>query len=96
MKPEDIKEYEIGEHCFGEILEVNGMGYDDIPKQQVINFINNMLDHEHNINSEMLTQKVFALCLEYLQLEVDEDESYNSSCETCGNYNHSTKFKWKY
>ena len=43
MKVEDIKEFETGEHCFGEILLVNGVDYEDIPVQDVKSFILDML-----------------------------------------------------
>ena len=86
-----IKEYKIGEHCFGPILEVNGKDYEDLDKKEVRKFINHMM--ENDINSELLTREIFSTCLEYLQYDVDEDESYDSyTCDQCFNINWSTKY----
>ena len=58
-----IKEYKIGEHCFGPILEVNGKDYEDLDKKEVRKFINHMM--ENDINSELLMREIFSTCLEY-------------------------------
>lgn len=88
MKAKDIKEFEIGEHCFGEILSVNGVDYEDIPVEDVKSFILDML--ENDINASSLLKEAFKQCLEHLQADLEDETS--SFCETCGNYN--TCEKW--
>jgi hypothetical protein len=89
MKVEDIKEYETGEHCFGEILSVNGVDYEDIPVDDVKSFIQDMLYND--INASRLLKHVFKQCLEYLQADLEDSNS--SYCEQCGNYNSYEKWK---
>lgn len=89
MRKDDITTYIIGEHCFGPILEVNGIEYNDISKEDVNEFISDML--ENDINSDSLRRAVFQLVLEHLQLE--SEESSSDSCEQCGNYNYTNTYK---
>lgn len=89
MKAIDIKEYEEGEHCFGPILEVNGIEYNDIPKEEAIEFITDMLHNTYM--SDSLIREVFQIALSYLDSDVTE--SHNDSCEQCGNWNYSNKHK---
>ena len=35
MKSEDVKIYESGNHCFGDILRVNSVDYEDISKEDI-------------------------------------------------------------
>lgn len=88
MKPEEIKDYEIGNHCFGPILRVNGEDYEDLDKQSVMDFILYML--QEDINSESLKMEVFEKALDYLQFDVDEH--HYDSCDQCGNPNDYYKF----
>ena len=83
MTPQDIKEFETGRHCFGEILTVNGTEYEDLDKQGVLSFINTCLTTD--INSEHLTREVFKMCLDYLQHNCVD--SHSSKCDQCGDWN---------
>ena len=85
----DIKEYEIGNHCFGPILTVNGTQYNDIPQEEIKKFILNMF--ENDINSDLLIREVFKLSLEYLQLDCIKND--HDTCEQCGNWNDYRKYK---
>jgi hypothetical protein len=89
MKTSDVKEFEIGEHCFGEILSVNGVDYEDISVEEQKEFIQDML--ENNINTSSLLKHVFKQCLEYLQADLEDSNS--NYCEQCGNYNSYEKWK---
>lgn len=88
MKAKDIKDFELGEHCFGEILSVNGTDYDDLKKQDILEFITDMFDND--INSSSLIRDTFKNCLEHLQYDCIESSS--SSCDQCGNYNNYAKY----
>lgn len=41
MKAKDIKEFELGEHCFGETLRVNETDYEDLTKEEILVNMNN-------------------------------------------------------
>jgi len=84
-----IDSYEIGEHCFGKILRVNGVDYEDLDKKEVIAFI--LERFEKDINREILIEETFQNLLEHLQYDCVEDEI--SSCDQCGNYNFYSKYK---
>lgn len=88
MKIKDIKEYELGKHCFGEILTINGKDYVDISKEDAIEFILDMF--ENDLNSEILIMETFKNALEYLQGEIVENNS--SSCDQCGDWNYYSKY----
>jgi hypothetical protein len=89
MKQQDIREFELGNHCYGDILRVNGTDYDEIEKEDVLEFILDML--RNDINSEAITREVFKICLENLQFV--DTESNDSRCDQCGNYNEHTKYE---
>lgn len=84
MKAEDIKEFGLGEPCFGPILRVNGKEYEDLSKEDVIEFINDMLLND--LNKENLLMETFRNCLEMLQF--DSIESTTDRCDQCSNYNY--------
>jgi len=88
MKETDINEYEIGEHCFGPILRVNGNDYEDLSKEDIVEFINDMFTN--NLNSNHLIMETLKLTLQYLEFDCTESDS--DSCEQCGNYNNYSKF----
>jgi len=88
MKEKDINEYILGEHCFGQILTVNGLDYEDIPKEHILELINDMLIN--NCNSNLLLRETLKNCLEYLEFE--RLESDRSSCDQCGNWNYREKY----
>jgi hypothetical protein len=89
MKPEDIKTYELGDHCFGPILRVNDVDYEDINESDIISFINNMM--ENDINKSNLIKELFQSTIEYLQYDMIENSS--DRCDSCGNYNTYAKFE---
>ncbi len=89
MKPEDIKTYELGEHCYGPILVVNGVEYEDLDESDVISFINHMM--KDGINKSDLIRNIFETSLSYLKYDMIENSS--SSCESCGNFNTYAKFE---
>lgn len=89
MKVNEIKEFETGEHCFGEILTVNGVDYEDISKEDQKEFILEML--EKDINSSHLLKEIFKTCLDYLQADLEDSNS--NYCDQCGNYNSYEKWK---
>lgn len=88
MKQQDIQEFETGNHCFGEILTVNGKDYEDISMEEAVEFINDML--KNSPNQESLIKEVFETCLDYL--EFDPTESTTDTCEQCGDWNSYTKW----
>lgn len=90
MKIEDIENYETGEHCYGSILRINGKDYEDLSKEAVLEFINEMFDNNKNINSSNFIRETLENALNYL--EFDCKESSHSSCEQCGNWNNYGKF----
>ena len=84
----EINEFELGNHCFGEILRVNGRDYEDLTKEEIMGFI---LDRfENDINSGSLIKDVFKNCLEYLQYDSEETDS--SHCDQCGNWNYYSRY----
>ncbi len=89
MKESDVKEYETGNHCYGEILWVNGKEYADIDKQEKIELLLDMFENNHN--SELLLREVFSLALAYIEAELVEDT--NDKCDQCGDWNTYSKFK---
>lgn len=88
MKAEDIKKFRIGEHCFGPILEVNDKRYEEISKEDILEFINDRF--ENDINSDILIQETFKNLLEHLQY--DFVEGSNDVCDQCGNWNFSEEY----
>lgn len=89
MKQGDIKEFELGNHCYGDILNVNGTDYDDLKKEDVIEFITDMLLND--INSESIMKEALKVCLENLQFDCTEND--HGSCEQCGSYNQYNKYE---
>jgi hypothetical protein len=83
-----IKEYETGKHCFGPILTVNRIEYNDLKQEDVIEFINYMF--KNNLNSGLLIRNCFETSLEYLHSEMVDSSS--DSCGQCGNYNTYAKY----
>lgn len=89
MKPKDIKEYEEGSHCFGDICVVNGVDFEDISQEDALEFIVDMCTND--ISSRQITKQLFKTCLENLQY--DMVDSTSSSCEQCGDWNSWSKWK---
>lgn len=89
MKEVDIFEIEQGSHCFGPILKINGVDYEDVPVDDLKELINDMLTN--NYNKESLLQVIVLECLGYLQSEQIEYDSHK--CDQCGDYNWYSKSK---
>lgn len=83
-----IKEFEKGESCFGPILTVDGVDYQDLKQEDVVEFINYMF--RENINNGLLIRECFETCLDYL--EAEQVESSSDSCNQCGNHNYYAKY----
>lgn len=90
MKAKDVEEFEIGSHCFGKTLTVNGIDYDDLDKESVLELVNDML--RNDINSSSMIKEMFEFCLEHLQY--NEVESRSNKCDQCGNYNYYAKYAY--
>lgn len=90
MKYSDIKSYEIGESCFDEILRVNGIDYEDLSKEDIMEFINDMFN---SLNGHIYIKETFKTLLE--NVEGDLVEHNNSSCDQCGNHNTYYKYEVK-
>jgi len=88
MKAKDIKEFELGSHCFGEILNANGVAYEDIGNEEIMELIVDMF--ENDVNASHLIREAFKNSLEHLQYECKESDS--DSCGQCGDYNHYNKY----
>lgn len=89
MKEEDIQEFELGHHCFGDILNVNGKDYEELSREDVLEFINETLNKE-NINTDSFVMRVFKMALEELQYECADSRS--SKCDQCGDWNDYEKY----
>lgn len=89
MKEKDIKEFEIGEHCFGPILTVNGEDYADLKKEDVLEFIRDIM--ENNINNESFIRETFEAALLYVHYTESEGGEWDM-CEQCGSPNFCTKY----
>lgn len=93
MKANQIKDFELGESCFGEILRVNGTDYEDLTKEEILELITDMF--ENDINASSLIREVFKNSLEHLEydcIESDTGKFLSSSCEQCGNWNSYSKY----
>ena len=91
MKIKDIKNFEIGNHCYGDIIKVNGIDYDNLSNDDILEFIKDMF--ENNINSSSLIQETFKSALELLNCINISSES--DACDQCGNWNHHDKYEIK-
>lgn len=88
MKVQDIKEFETGEHCFGEILNINGKDYSEFKEEDILSMIQQM--STESINSSSFIRETFKLLLEYLQ--ADMVDSSSNACLQCGSYNNYAKW----
>ena len=88
MKESDVKDYETGNHCYGDILRVNGEDYKDIDEQEKIELLLDMFENNHN--SELLLREAISLALGYIELDLVEDT--NDKCDQCGDWNTYSKF----
>jgi len=80
-------EIEYGHHCFGDILRVDGVNFDDMSTERQLEII--LLAAE---NKESRTEmfKIALYCF-----EGEEVESSNYSCDSCGDWNSYTKIEVK-
>lgn len=91
MKVNDIENFEIGNHCFGKILRINGKNYEDFSKQEIVEFILDMF--ENDVNADHLLMETFENALTALQFEQEENYSNNHSiCDQCGNDNSLERY----
>lgn len=88
MLRRDIIEYEMGNHCFGEILRINGEDFNDMDKNEIIEFIVDFLKNDYN--GEVLLYDILKTTLEYM--DYDQIEYSDSSCDQCGNWNYYSKY----
>ena len=88
MKAKEVKEYEIGKHCFGEILRVNGTDYEDLEKDEILELIIDMFNND--INASSLIREAFISSLEHLQYDCVESD--NHVCDQCGDWNDYSKY----
>lgn len=89
MKEKDIQEFELGNHCFGDILRVNSKSYEELSHEDVLEFINEILNRE-DINTYSFVMRVFKMALG--ELQYDCAESRSSKCDQCGNWNDYEKY----
>lgn len=88
MKVSDVIEYELGEHCFGPIVKVNGIHNEDISKEDKIELLNDVIMNDDN--GELLLDELFIKALEFLDYSVAEESS--DRCDQCGNWNSYGRF----
>lgn len=89
MDIKDINDIEIGESCFGEILRLNGIDYEDINQEDVLNMINYLF--KNNLNKHILIKECFKISIDYISTDVVN--SNQDKCDQCGNWNTYTKLK---
>lgn len=87
MKINDLKNYEIGSHCFGEILNLNEKTLKQYNKSEIKELINDIIDNNENDN---LINEILPICLEHLNFELEEEDQYE--CDQCGDHNHYEKY----
>ena len=90
LTTKDIKSFGEGEHCFGQILEINDEDVYKMDVSELKEFINDMINN--NINSESLITELTKVALQYLQFNTIEKERENEICEQCGGWNFYTKW----
>lgn len=73
----DIHKIKIGNNCFGNILEVNGLNYDDLDHEEVLNYV-----VEHLKKDYILLLETFKSVLEKIDIKVES--SHSSYCAQCG------------
>lgn len=88
MKIKDLKDYESEDHCFGEVLKINGKDYEDYSKEEIVEFIQDMF--ENDVNSEHLIRETFKNALEYLDAEIVDNNRH--TCDQCDHDNSYTKY----
>lgn len=86
MKLSDIKEVIYSKVCFGLTIEINGKDIEEYDTEEVVELISDIL-----INNDNIIPDVLETILDGSNME--REELYFESCETCGDFNYSTKFK---
>jgi len=84
----EVKNWEEGNHCFGEYLRINGEDFEDLNQEEVLKFVIEQLNVSRN--KTYILQKTLQMVLEDMDFEIEDSNS--SSCEQCGNWNYSTKY----
>lgn len=88
METREIDEFELGKSCFGEILRVNGVDYEELCPDEVMELIMDVMMND--INKSNFIKETFQSALEYLQYDLVDSDS--SSCDQCGDWNHYEKY----
>lgn len=80
----EIKSITYGQSCFGYILEVNDVDYEDMSEEQQLEII--LLAAKENYNRKNIFMKALEI------LSADYESEYKSSyCEQCGTVESLTK-----
>jgi hypothetical protein len=90
MKAQNIKDHEIENHCFGLSIRINGYDIEHIPKDELIEFVVDML--ENDINAYNLRREVVSLMLENLQYPEKMHHSHGD-CDQCGVHHYIQRFE---
>ena len=59
-----INKLELGNGCFGPILRINDVEYEDLDKKEVIQFIVDYLNDDNNINNKYFLDEMFREIIE--------------------------------
>lgn len=86
MKLSDIEEIIFSKVCFGEDIEINGKDIEEYSTEELVELVCDILSNNKDLISEM-----FESLLEGSNMK--REELYFDTCETCGDFNYSTKFK---
>ena len=88
MKAKDIKEYIIENHCMGNDLTIDGVDYNDLSTDDVMEFINDMLTND--TDADTMRKEVMTDLLHNLQFHQSVSEEY--WCDQCCHYGGEFKY----
>lgn len=88
MKLKDLQEFEIGNHCFGDILNLNGKNSNDLDENELKELI---IDIINQSKESYFLEEVLTFVLNSLEWECVEND--DDICEQCGNYNFYSRYK---
>ena len=78
---------EYGHHCFGDILRVDGIDFEDMTKEGQLEIIL-LAAADKEVRREMFQTALYSF-------EGEEIESNHYSCDSCGDWNSYTKIEIK-
>ena len=84
----DIKEITIIEHCFVEDISVDGVIFNDIPKENLQNW---MFDKIKNMQQYDFIETFKNIAWSQL---IDQESIYHNKCDQCGDWNSKTILKF--